>query len=112
MTQMTFATAKGFEVHGRATRKAEFLARMEALVPWAEFCALSEAGLDREQGRDHRWWRVLLNVAEMSDNFRKTHVVPAKAGTQRLPSKDTGFPRSVVTERERRYTGFGRHAYS
>ena len=42
MTQMTFATAKGFEVHGRATRKAEFLARMEALVPWAEFCALIE----------------------------------------------------------------------
>ena len=42
MKQMTLATAKGFEVHGRATRKAEFLARMEALVPWAEFCALIE----------------------------------------------------------------------
>ena len=40
MKQMTFAAAKGFEVHGRATRKAEFLARMEALVPWAEFCAV------------------------------------------------------------------------
>ncbi len=39
---MTLAVAKGFEVHGRATRKAEFLARMEALVPWAEFCALIE----------------------------------------------------------------------
>src|SRR5690349_12500972 len=39
---MTFAGAKGFEVHGRATRKAEFLARMDALVPWAEFCALIE----------------------------------------------------------------------
>ena len=42
MKQMTFAGAKGFEVHGRATRKAEFLARMDALVPWAEFCALIE----------------------------------------------------------------------
>ena len=40
--QMTFAAAKGFEVHGRATRKAEFLARMEMLVPWAQFCALIE----------------------------------------------------------------------
>jgi IS5 family transposase len=40
--QMTLAAAKGFEVHGRATRKAEFLARMEALVPWSEFCALIE----------------------------------------------------------------------
>ena len=42
MKQMTFATAKGFEVHGRATRKAEFLARMEVLVPWGQFCALIE----------------------------------------------------------------------
>ena len=42
MKQMTLAGAKGFEVHGRATRKAEFLARMEALVPWAQFCALIE----------------------------------------------------------------------
>jgi transposase, IS5 family len=42
MKQMTFATAKGFEVHGRATRKAEFLARMEMLVPWAQFCAVIE----------------------------------------------------------------------
>ena len=42
MKQMTFAGAKGFAVHGRATRKAEFLARMDALVPWAEFCALIE----------------------------------------------------------------------
>ena len=42
MKQMTLATAKGFEVHGRATRKAEFLTRMEALVPWAQFCAVIE----------------------------------------------------------------------
>jgi IS5 family transposase len=40
LKQMTLAAAKGFEVHGRSTRKAEFLARMEALVPWCEFCAL------------------------------------------------------------------------
>jgi IS5 family transposase len=40
--QMTLATARGFEIHGRATRKAEFLARMEALVPWAQFCAVIE----------------------------------------------------------------------
>ena len=40
MKQMTLAAAKGFEKHNRATRKAEFLARMEGLMPWAEFCAL------------------------------------------------------------------------
>jgi hypothetical protein len=42
MEQMTLATVKGFEVHGRATRKAEFLARMERRVPWAEMCGLIE----------------------------------------------------------------------
>ncbi|WP_429500608.1 IS5 family transposase (plasmid) [Robbsia andropogonis] len=40
MKQMTLATSKGFEVYGRTTRKAAFLARMELLIPWAEFCAL------------------------------------------------------------------------
>ena len=39
---MTLAVAKGFEKHNRATRKAEFLARMESLMPWAEFCVLIE----------------------------------------------------------------------
>ena len=42
MKQMTLATVRGFEKHGRATRKAEFLARMETLVPWAQFCAVIE----------------------------------------------------------------------
>ena len=41
MKQTTLAAA-GFEKHGRPTRKAEFLSRMETLVPWAEFCALIE----------------------------------------------------------------------
>ena len=42
MKQMMLATIKGFEVHGRATRKAAFLARMEMLVLWTAFCALIE----------------------------------------------------------------------
>jgi IS5 family transposase len=42
MKQMTLAAVTGFEKHSRATRKAAFLARMETLVPWAEFCALIE----------------------------------------------------------------------
>jgi IS5 family transposase len=39
---MTLAAVRGFEAHGRATRKAQFLARMETLVPWSEFCTLIE----------------------------------------------------------------------
>ncbi len=42
MKQITLAATKGFEKHSRATRKAEFLARMESLMPWAEFCSLIE----------------------------------------------------------------------
>ncbi|MBK9521851.1 MAG: IS5 family transposase [Rhodocyclaceae bacterium] len=41
MKQMTLAVA-GFDKHERATRKAAFLARMEMLMPWKEFCALIE----------------------------------------------------------------------
>jgi IS5 family transposase len=39
MKQMTLAAGTGFEKHARPTRKAEFLAKIETRVPWAEFCA-------------------------------------------------------------------------
>lgn len=39
MTQMTLAV-NGFEAYRKRTRKAEFLSRMDALVPWAEFCSV------------------------------------------------------------------------
>jgi transposase, IS5 family len=42
MKQMTLATGTGFELHARPTRKAEFLAKMESLMPWGELCALIE----------------------------------------------------------------------
>jgi len=45
MKQVTLAMnagGNGFELHGKTTRRAAFLARMEALVPWGEFCALIE----------------------------------------------------------------------
>lgn len=39
MKQMTLAV-NGFESHGKKTRKAEFLAKMDKLVPWMEFCSV------------------------------------------------------------------------
>ena len=63
--QMTLAAAKGFEVHGRATRKAEFLARMEALVPWAAFCALIEPHYPKNRP---------LTDADKETNRRKSSV--------------------------------------
>ena len=41
MKQITLAT-NGFEAHSKKTRKAEFLSRMDKLVPWAEFCTVIE----------------------------------------------------------------------
>ncbi|WP_246590805.1 IS5 family transposase [Georgfuchsia toluolica] len=39
MKQMTLAATRGLEKHNRTTRKAEFLSRMDGLMPWAGFCA-------------------------------------------------------------------------
>ena len=41
MKQQTLST-NGFETYRKPTRKAEFLARMEMLVPWEEFCKVIE----------------------------------------------------------------------
>lgn len=41
MKQGTLAV-NGFEKHRKQTRKAEFLSRMDKLVPWSEFCAVIE----------------------------------------------------------------------
>jgi IS5 family transposase len=51
MKQMTLA-ATGFEKHSKATRRAQFLAEMERVVPWAKLCALMEAVYSKgETGR-------------------------------------------------------------
>jgi IS5 family transposase len=42
MKQKTLAMGTGFELHARPTRKAEFLAKMDKLMPWSELCALVE----------------------------------------------------------------------
>jgi len=41
MKQQTLAV-NGFEAFGKTTRQAEFLARMDRLIPWSEFCAVIE----------------------------------------------------------------------
>ena len=73
MKQMTLAATRGFEKHGRATRKAAFLARMESLIPWAEFCALIEphcpkAGNGRPPMGLERM--LLMNCGESGGRFQ------------------------------------------
>ena len=41
MKQQTLAV-NGFETYRKTTRKAEFLSRMDKLVPWSAFCAVIE----------------------------------------------------------------------
>ena len=42
MKQQTLAMAAGFERYGKQTRRAEFLAEMDGVVPWVELAALIE----------------------------------------------------------------------
>ncbi len=63
MKQITLATVKGFEVHGRAMREAVCLARRERLVPGADMCGLIEphdpkAGNGRPPGGLERMLRM------------------------------------------------------
>ena len=39
---MSQQTLTGFEKYGKTTRRAQFLAEMEQVVPWAQLCALIE----------------------------------------------------------------------
>ncbi len=41
MKQQTLSVG-GFDAYRKTTRKAEFLSRMDLLVPWAEFCSVIE----------------------------------------------------------------------
>jgi transposase, IS5 family len=47
--QQTLATA-GFELHRKRTRRDEFLAQMDQVVPWAKLCALIEPVYPKGEG--------------------------------------------------------------
>ena len=42
MKQMTFGMVTGFEKHQKVTRRAQFLAEMNQVVPWSRLLALIE----------------------------------------------------------------------
>lgn len=47
--QMTLA-GSGFEKYAKTTRRAQFLAEMERVVPWGELCALIEPVYPKGEG--------------------------------------------------------------
>jgi IS5 family transposase len=48
-TQQSLATV-GFEIHRKRTRRDEFLAQMDQVVPWAKLCALIEPVYPKSEG--------------------------------------------------------------
>jgi len=48
-TQQSLATA-GFEIHRKRTRRDEFLAQMDQVVPWGKLCALIEPVYPKNEG--------------------------------------------------------------
>lgn len=48
-TQQSLATA-GFEIHRKRTRRDEFLAQMDQVVPWTKLCALIEPVYPKGEG--------------------------------------------------------------
>jgi IS5 family transposase len=70
MKQMTLAAAQGFEKYSRTTRKAAFLERMQALVPWGEFCALIEPHYPKAgNGRPPRDLEMMLRMYLLANWF-------------------------------------------
>ncbi|MDE3051524.1 MAG: IS5/IS1182 family transposase, partial [Nitrospirota bacterium] len=54
MSQLTFATATGFERFRKPTRRDLFLAEMQHVVPWADLCAVIEPVYPKPEGAGRR----------------------------------------------------------
>ena len=89
MKQMTLATVKGFEKHGRTTRKAEFLARMDGLMPWAEFCALIEPHYPKAgNGRPPCYAPLKLSLSDPSYSGATNGACPSVMWAGHAPGKE------------------------
>jgi len=106
MKQMTLAST-GFEKYGKTTRRAEFLAQMERVVPWAELCALIEPVYPKagpEGGRPtvplERMLRIYFlqqwfNLSdpgveeELHDSLAMRGFAGIDLGTERVPDETT-----------------------
>ena len=91
MKQMTLAPA-GFERYAKTTRRAEFLAQMDRVVPWGKLCALvlpvyPKAGDGRRPIELHRLDAHRLALLE---RYRGSHLHrprPAIASKRPPPSQ-------------------------
>ena len=63
MTQMTFGAMTGFEKHHKVTRRAQFLAEMNQVVPWSRLLALIEPYYPKAgNGRPPKGLEIMLRM--------------------------------------------------
>lgn len=63
MKQQTFGTVTGFEKHHKVTRRAQFLAEMEQVVPWTRLMTLIEPHYPKAgNGRPPKGLEVMLRM--------------------------------------------------
>ena len=63
MAQMTFGTMTGFEKHHKVTRRAQFLAEMNRVVPWTRLLALIEPYYPKAgNGRPPKGLEIMLRM--------------------------------------------------
>jgi len=63
MKQMTFGTVTGFEKHRKVTRRAQFLAEMNQVVPWSRLMGLIEPHYPKAgNGRPPKGLEIMLRM--------------------------------------------------
>ena len=63
MKQMTFGTVSGFEKHRKVTRRAQFLAEMNQVVPWSRLLGLIEPHYPKAgNGRPPKGLELMLRM--------------------------------------------------
>src|SRR5438128_991213 len=63
MKQMTFGATTGFEKHGKTTRRAQFLAEMNKVVPWSRLMTLIEPHYPKAgNGRPPKELETMLRI--------------------------------------------------
>src|SRR4051812_34380459 len=63
MKQMTFGAGAGFEKHSKVTRRAQFLAEMNAVMPWSRFLSMIEPVYPKAgNGRPPRGLEIMLRI--------------------------------------------------
>jgi transposase, IS5 family len=103
--QRTLAMAAGFEKHSKQTRRAEFLAQMEVVVPWGELCAEIEpfypkagngrppVGLERMLRMYflQQWFNLSDPAVEeaLYDSMAMRHFVAIDLGQEPVPDETT-----------------------